>query len=75
MNGCPDADGDGIGDNADANDNSDTSATVAIEGMDSGVANELYADGNTLADLVAAVWSASRAIAYARSIVFWRFAA
>lgn len=47
-----DTDGDGVGDNADLIDNSDTSATVIIKGIDSGVTNTVNADGITLADMI-----------------------
>lgn len=50
-----DSDGDGIGDNADPNDNSDASATVVINGIDSGVENVMLGNGETLADLVTAI--------------------
>ncbi len=47
-----DADNDGLGDNADANDNSDTSSEVSVNGVATPIANTLFADGNTLADLI-----------------------
>ena len=47
-----DTDHDGIGDVCDACQNSDLSATVMINGCDSGVANPLDADGCTISDLV-----------------------
>ncbi|MDX1491315.1 MAG: hypothetical protein R3332_08510 [Pseudohongiellaceae bacterium] len=53
-NESSDLDGDGVGDNADVNDASDLSATVSVEGSDSGVANILLADGQTIADIVVA---------------------
>jgi hypothetical protein len=49
----PDSDGDGLPDGSDACPNSDLSATVVIDGCDSGVANTLAGDGCTLADDVA----------------------
>lgn len=45
-----DTDGDGIPDDEDDNPNSDTSPTVAILGVDSGVENRIGEDGVTLAD-------------------------
>lgn len=50
-------DGDGVGDNSDANDNSDTSATVTLAGIDSGVSNRNFSNGETLADRVSALSS------------------
>lgn len=50
-----DADHDGVGDNTDQNDASDLSATVSIGGVDSGVENSLYANGETLADLITSI--------------------
>ena len=55
---CPfdpddDADGDGICGDADACPGSDISDTVVIDGCDSGVANLLFDDGCTMADLIA----------------------
>jgi cobalamin biosynthesis Mg chelatase CobN len=47
-----DADGDGIGNNADQNDASVVTPTVIIEGIDSGVVNSVDANGITLADLI-----------------------
>jgi len=47
-----DTDNDGIGDNADVNDNSDTSSAVSVNGVATSVANTLFTDGSTLADLV-----------------------
>lgn len=47
-----DADGDGVGNNADQNDSSDLSATVSIDGNNSGVANPLVSNGQTLADII-----------------------
>jgi hypothetical protein len=54
----PDTDGDGVNDGDDANNFSDVSATVSIEGNDSGVANQFFPDGETLADLVGAASAA-----------------
>lgn len=50
--GFIDTDGDGIADDDDACPSSDLSATVVIDGCDSGVDNTLGADGCTLSDLV-----------------------
>lgn len=50
-----DTDGDGEPDGSDPIPNSDTSATVSIEGVDSGVANRIVSPGVTLADYLAAV--------------------
>jgi hypothetical protein len=47
-----DADGDGVRDDQDACLNSDASATVAIDGCDSGVSNTLSPSGCTISDLV-----------------------
>ena len=49
--GVIDTDGDGIADDDDACPNSDLSATVVIDGCDSGVDNTLGTDGCTLSDL------------------------
>lgn len=58
-----DSDGDGILDIEDANDNSDVSPTVIISGVDSGVANLVFPDGRTLADIVGEASSACTAAA------------
>ena len=50
---CPDSDGDGITDDLDACPLSDLSLTVVIGGCDSGVPNTLFANGCTIADLIA----------------------
>jgi hypothetical protein len=50
----PDNDGDGIADNEDECPNSDLSATVVIDGCDSGVPNPLFPTGCTISDLIAA---------------------
>lgn len=47
-----DDDNDGISDDQDANDNSDTSPTVSIDGCSSGVDNENVGSGNTMMDLI-----------------------
>ena len=47
-----DTDGDGVPDSQDLCPNSDLNPTVVIDGCDSGVANQLDADGCTLADLI-----------------------
>ena len=52
--GAPcDSDGDGIIDDLDACPHSDLAATVVIGGCDSGVPNTLFANGCTIADLIA----------------------
>ena len=48
-----DADGDGIPDAEDACPESDLAPTVIIDGTDTGVANELFADGCTISDQIA----------------------
>ena len=58
-----DADGDGVGNNADQNDSSDLSATVVIDGNNSGVANGLVSNGLTLADLINAAATECKATA------------
>lgn len=49
-----DSDGDGFGDNSDPFPNSDTGATIVVDGNDSGVANQSFGDGSTMADHVGA---------------------
>ena len=49
-----DSDGDGIVDNDDACPNSDLSATVVIDGCNSGVPNSVFPSGCTISDLIAA---------------------
>ena len=51
--GVIDTDGDGIPDDDDACPNSDLSATVVIDGCDSGVDNSLGVDGCNITDLIA----------------------
>jgi len=46
-----DSDGDGVADDVDCNPYSDLNPTVVFESCDSGVANTLFADGCTIADL------------------------
>ncbi len=48
----PDADSDGVVDDEDCNPNSDTNATIVIGGIDTGVANHLFANGCTMSDLL-----------------------
>lgn len=50
--GVFDSDGDGLNDDEDECANSDLSPTIIINGVDSGVANELLEDGCTLVDLI-----------------------
>lgn len=47
-----DTDGDGIADDDDACPNSDLSLTVVIDGIDTGVFNDLFDDGCTISDLI-----------------------
>ena len=47
-----DADLDGVADATDCETHSDLSATVVIQGCDTGVANTLFADGCTIADVI-----------------------
>lgn len=49
----PDTDGDGIPDDEDDCVNSDLSATIVIDGCDSGVTNTLFDTGCTMSDLIA----------------------
>ena len=51
----PDADGDGVVDDEDCNPNSNRSATIVIGGNDSGVPNQLFANGCTMADTIASL--------------------
>jgi PA domain-containing protein len=48
----PDADSDGVVDDEDCNPNSDTSATIIIADIDTGVANTLFPNGCTMSDLL-----------------------
>jgi hypothetical protein len=48
-----DTDGDGVDDDEDAHPLSDLSATVGIDGCDSGVANQVLANGSSFNDLIA----------------------
>ncbi len=48
----PDADGDGVADDEDCNQNSDTSPTIIIGGIDTGVPNTLFPTGCTMSDLL-----------------------
>lgn len=52
--GDPDDDNDGVDDPDDACPESDTTPTIIIDGVDTGVDNEVLADGCTIADLIAA---------------------
>ena len=59
--GCfPDADLDGKADNLDCEPNSDLSATVAIDGCNSGVTNTLFSNGCTLSDLISHIAASAR---------------
>jgi hypothetical protein len=48
----PDADGDGVADDEDCNPNSDTSPTIRIGLVDTGVPNTLFPNGCTMSDLL-----------------------
>lgn len=48
----PDADADGVVDDEDCNPNSDTNTTIIIGGIDTGVPNQLFANGCTMSDLL-----------------------
>jgi hypothetical protein len=48
----PDADADGVVDDEDCNQNSDTSPTIIIGGIDTGVSNTLFPTGCTMSDLL-----------------------
>lgn len=47
-----DSDGDGVADDVDACVNSDLSPTIVIDGIDTGVENQLFDDGCTMSDLI-----------------------
>ena len=49
----PDADGDGVADDEDCNPNSDVRPTIVLCDINSGVPNTLFANGCTMADLIA----------------------
>ena len=51
----PDADGDLVNDEVDCNSQSDSRITIVIGGIDTGVANQLFTNGCTSADLIAAL--------------------
>lgn len=51
----PDADGDLVADDQDCNPNSDFSPTIVIGGRDTGVPNQFFANGCTMADLIAQI--------------------
>ncbi len=53
--GFADADGDGIPDDQDACPNSDMSPTIVIDGVDTGVENDLFDDGCASSDLISQV--------------------
>ena len=59
-NETADSDADGLGDNADAFANSDRRATVVVGDIDSGVGNQLMADGSTFNDRIAEARQNSR---------------
>ncbi len=55
----PDTDGDGVPNEDDDCPDSDTSATVVIDGCDSGAGNDVDADGCTVSDLIAGIAAGS----------------
>lgn len=50
---CKDSDNDGVPDDDDSCPESDSSDTIIVDGVDTGVKNELQGDGCTLSDLIA----------------------
>ena len=48
-----DSDGDGVGDNSDPFQNSDTSPTIIVDGVDLDIMNVSFGDGSTMSDLLA----------------------
>jgi hypothetical protein len=56
----PDADGDGVVDDEDCNPNSNRSRTIVIGGNDSGVPNQLFANGCTMSDMIAPLQTAAK---------------
>jgi hypothetical protein len=56
----PDADADGVADDEDCNPNSDTSPTIVLCDINSGVPNTLFANGCTMADLIAQLAESAR---------------
>ena len=57
----PDADNDGVADDEDCNPQSDTSPTIVIDGVDTGVPNQLFPNGCTMSDLIAQLAAANQA--------------
>ena len=55
-----DSDGDGVPDDQDHFRSSDMSPTILIGGVDTGIVNQVLADGATLADLIAELESTSK---------------
>jgi len=55
----PDADSDGVPNDEDCNPNSNTGPTIIVDGIDTGVANTLFANGCTMADLIAELAASS----------------
>jgi PA domain len=53
----PDADNDGVPDDEDCNPNSDTRPTIILGGNDTGAPNVLFANGCTMADLIAQLYA------------------
>jgi hypothetical protein len=58
--GVPDGDGDGIPDDTDACPSSDLAATIVIGNCDSGVVNQLQANGCSLSDRIAEIAAGAR---------------
>jgi hypothetical protein len=56
----PDADLDGLADNFDCEPNSDVSATLVIDGCNSGVPNFMFTSGCTLSDLIAHIGATAK---------------
>jgi hypothetical protein len=56
----PDADGDGVADDEDCNPNSDVRPTIVLCTINSGVPNTLFANGCTMADLIAQLAASAR---------------
>ena len=53
MGWLPDADNDGVPNDEDCNPNSNSSPTIIIGGINTGVPNTLFANGCTMADILA----------------------
>jgi hypothetical protein len=72
----PDADLDGVANASDSNANSNFSPTIVIGGIDTGVPNQLLADGRTMSDVIADAAAAARnhrqSVAVAKLAEGWR---